>query len=94
MDKSEIIKILRNEKLCVKTAEVCDRECEKCPLVMDSGKIIEAYDLAIEMLSNQERQSCGKCIHLGHAYMMPCKNCRRNQMLPDWYEVETERCEE
>ena len=34
---------------------------------------------------------CKNCIHLGHAYKMPCKNCRRNQMLPDWYEVETER---
>ena len=31
--------------------------------------------------------SCKNCIHLGHGYMMPCKNCKRNQMLPDWYEV-------
>lgn len=39
----------------------------------------------------EQRLSCKNCIHLGHGYMMPCKNCKRNQMLPDWYEVETER---
>ena len=39
----------------------------------------------------EQFKSCKNCIHLGHAYMMPCKNCRRNQMMPDWYEVETER---
>jgi len=35
----------------------------------------------------EQRLSCKNCIHLGHGYMMPCKNCKRNQMLPDWYEV-------
>ena len=39
----------------------------------------------------EQRLSCKNCIHLGYGYMMPCKNCKRNQMLPDWYEVETER---
>ena len=39
----------------------------------------------------EQRLSCKNCVHLGHGYMMPCKNCKRNQMLPDWYEVETER---
>ena len=35
----------------------------------------------------EQRLSCKNCIHLGHGYMMPCQNCKRNQMLPDWYEV-------
>lgn len=63
MDKAEVIKILRNEKFCVITAEVCDRECGKCQLVMDSGKIIKAYDLAIEMLSEPEIIRCKDCKH-------------------------------
>lgn len=36
---------------------------------------------------SEQRLSCKNCIHLGHGYMMPCQNCKRNQMLPDWYEV-------
>ena len=54
----------------------------------------DADDIA-EMIANMpsaqsERfKSCKNCIHLGHGYMMPCKNCRRNQVMPDWYEVET-----
>ena len=52
------------------------------------------YVHVLEMLPSaqpEQRLSCKNCIHLGHGYMMPCKNCKRNQMLPDWYEVETER---
>lgn len=57
----------------------------------------EEYQRIIDRLMTfasveSERQlTCKNCIHLGHAYMMPCKNCKRNQMLPDWYEVKTER---
>lgn len=55
----------------------------------------DAFDMAIEALRTQDlpsaqpehRLSCKNCIHLGHGYMMPCKNCKRNQTLPDWYEV-------
>ena len=56
-----------------------------------------AYRICIEFVERipsaepEQFKSCKNCIHLGHAYMMPCKNCRRNQMMPDWYEVETER---
>lgn len=39
---------------------------------------------------SERHLTCKNCIHLGHAYMMPCKNCKRNQMLPDWYEERRE----
>ena len=54
MDIEKIIKILHNEELCVKIASInnCNRECKKCPLVMDSKDIIEAYEKTIELLIN------------------------------------------
>lgn len=67
-------------------------------VIMKCGKRIPTYaiickDALMQLPSAEPEQfkSCKNCIHLGHAYMMPCKNCRRNQMMPDWYEVETER---
>ena len=47
--------------------------------------------MAFASVESEWQLTCKNCIHLGHAYMMPCKNCKRNQMLPDWYEVKTER---
>lgn len=55
--------------------------------------ITDAMNALSKVPSAQPEQerflTCNNCIHLGHGYMMPCKNCRRNQMMPDWYEVET-----
>ena len=34
----------------------------------------------------EQHLTCKNCIHLGHGYKMPCKNCKRNPMMPDWYE--------
>lgn len=66
MDKAEVIKILRNEQTCIKTADLCYRSCVECPLVMEC-KIIEAYDTAIEMLSEPERKT-GKWIEDAETY--------------------------
>lgn len=64
------------------------------PVFQDTvGELMEAVLQAFDN-AQPEIIRCKNCIHLGHAYMMPCKNCRRNQMLPDWYEVETERRED
>ena len=41
------IKMLENEKACVERANSCDRACEKCELVKDTNKIIQAYNEAI-----------------------------------------------
>lgn len=48
----KIIKILRTEEFCVKiaNADICDRKCEECPLVMNSEDIIEAYEKTVEIL--------------------------------------------
>lgn len=65
--------------------------------VEDVKKVTDEVVKGLEALppaQPEQHLTCKNCIHLGHAYMMPCKNCKRNQMLPDWYEVETERREE
>ena len=46
------IKIIENEKECVKQAKSCDRNCVICPLVKDDKEIIAAYDYALEVLHN------------------------------------------
>ena len=46
--------------------------------------------MAFASAESERHLTCKNCIHLGHAYMMPCKNCKRNQMLPDWYEERRE----
>ena len=48
-------------------------------------RIIDRF-MAFASAESERHLTCKNCIHLGHAYMMPCKNCKRNQMLPDWYE--------
>lgn len=61
------------------------------PVFQDTvGELMEAVLRAFDN-AQPEIIRCKNCIHLGHAYKTPCKNCRRNQMLPDWYEVETKR---
>lgn len=50
---------------------------------------LESVELPSAQPEPERFKSCKNCIHLGHGYMMPCKNCRRNQVMPDWYEVET-----
>ena len=91
MNNQQAINLLKNLE------QSLDDYCE----LNDEGKT--AFGMAItalELFGNSEqlpsaqpeqRLSCKNCVHLGHGYMMPCKNCKRNQMLPDWYEVETER---
>lgn len=65
MTKDEVIKILRNEETCVRAADNCGRDCANCHLVMDDKTILEAYDTAIEMLSEPERKT-GKWIPQNH----------------------------
>lgn len=46
----DAIRVMENERECVRMAESCDRDCGKCPLVMDSSRILTAYDYAIDLL--------------------------------------------
>ena len=63
-----------------------------CKLFIDGSE--PEYEKCKTSAEPERHLTCKNCIHLGHAYIMPCQNCKRNQMLPDWYEVETERREE
>jgi len=50
MNKETIIEILENEINCVKAAEYCTRECNKCFLVKKPEDIINALTVAIKTL--------------------------------------------
>ena len=48
------IKVIETEKQCVLRAsqEQCDRQCDKCDLVMDDKVIIAAYDKVLKHLKD------------------------------------------
>ena len=69
MDNKQAIKIIETEKKCVcrQFEKGCDRLCRKCDLVLEDKEIINAYDMAINLLqaepcedaiSRQEVLSC------------------------------------
>lgn len=47
MTREEAMNIIRKERACVIRAEVCNRDCGRCDLVIKTEDIIEAYDMAI-----------------------------------------------
>ena len=51
MTVKRVIEILNNEIECVKSANVCLRDCGNCYLVLPEDDILEAYQLAIDILS-------------------------------------------
>ena len=52
MDNKQAIKIIETEKKCVcrQFEKGCDRLCGKCDLVLEDKEIINAYDMAINLL--------------------------------------------
>lgn len=54
MTRKDAANIIRKERACVIRADVCDRDCGKCDLVMKTEDIIEAYDMAIFALMKGE----------------------------------------
>lgn len=54
MTIEQAINIIENEIRCVQraTTNCCDRDCGKCPLVMDDTAIIKAYGMAIQALQD------------------------------------------
>ena len=52
MDNKQAIKIIETEKKCVcrQFEKGCDRLCRKCDLVLEDKEIINAYDMAINLL--------------------------------------------
>ena len=55
MNNINAIKIIENERKCVYRANICDRHCNTCDLVMKDTDIIEAYDRAIYILKNNNK---------------------------------------
>lgn len=55
MTREEAIKVLLNEWECIDRNDGihCDRQCEKCDLVMDSAILKDAYNMAIQALEQE-----------------------------------------
>jgi len=55
MTREEAIKVLLDEWKCIDRNDGinCDRQCEKCDLVMDSAILKDAYNMAISALEQQ-----------------------------------------
>lgn len=69
MTRKEAIKILENEKKCVKRAEYCDRQCGKCELVKEDKIILKTFDMAIEALEQEPNDKYIKEIDHLHKYI-------------------------
>lgn len=54
MKLNNIIEILENEINCIKAAEYCTRECNKCCLVKDSKDILTALNITIQLIGGSE----------------------------------------
>lgn len=83
-----------NRRLAIKTALEFFVEFFGGAFREDDQRLLAERIEELPSTQPERHLTCKNCIHLGHAYMMPCKNCKRNQMLPDWYKVETERRED
>lgn len=51
MTNERAIEIIQTEKKCVARANICDRDCANCHLVLPEEEILAAYDMAILALS-------------------------------------------
>ena len=65
MTIDEAIALVKIERECVTRADVCDRKCEKCDLVQDSGKLIDMYEHLAEWLEELVMLRLDSCmIHM------------------------------
>jgi hypothetical protein len=62
MDNKQAIKIIETEKKCVcrQFEKGCDRICGKCDLVLEDKEIINAYDMAINLLQAEPCEDAGE----------------------------------
>lgn len=59
MTNNEVIKIIENERKCVCRANICNRHCYTCDLVMKDTDIIEAYDKVLNLLKYNSKYRKG-----------------------------------
>ncbi len=71
MSIDEAIKLLEIEKMCVKHADVCNRECDKCALVQNTDKLLEMYTSVCELLKQLEEYQ--QLEEQGRLVKLPCK---------------------
>ena len=55
MNNNDIINILENELECINRASHCNRNCDKCDLVMEDTELIEAYENAIRIIKHNSK---------------------------------------
>ena len=56
MTEARAVEILENEKACVLKANTCGRNCAECDLVLPDTEILEAYNMAIEVLKGGDKE--------------------------------------
>lgn len=66
MTREEAIKVLENEWKCIDRNDGihCDRDCGKCDLVMETELIRQAYNMAIEALSQSNETEMERIMNL------------------------------
>lgn len=50
MTNERAVEIIQTEKKCVARANICDRDCANCHLVLPEEEILTAYDMAIDSI--------------------------------------------
>lgn len=54
MTNERAIEVIQNEKKCVlRNIRGCDRQCDKCNLVLPDEEVLTAYDMAMEALLDE-----------------------------------------
>lgn len=71
MNIYEEIKLLNIERNCVRHADVCNRECDKCELVQDTDELLEMYDAVVKNLEKLKEYE--NLEEQGMLIKLPCK---------------------
>ena len=73
MTNERAIEIIQTEKKCVDRANICDRDCANCHLVLPEEEILTAYDMAIMALT--------ECAHIDQHHLVTIANAYCNQLI-------------
>lgn len=71
MNIDKAIKLLIIERNCVRHADVCNRECDKCKLVQDTDELLEMYDDVVKDLEKLKEYE--DLEEQGRLLKLPCK---------------------
>ena len=95
MTTDQILKVLRNERECIKRQNgKCDRNCARCDLCLPDNEILEVYDFLIAQLETTaievklDEENKAKLIKLlresqGNLVKLPIGECGFIDKLPD-----------